>query len=151
MSSSPFPPAVPIGNIDAFIAIVGQWNLYDMEVRAVRLVGSAAEGASVEIDLCLPSQYVRRPISGAPRSEHRFTFRFSGLSEFSLVDFARQNIIGEYEFSAAQHAYSGRPAVRVQFGGSPGCEIDLLCDAVTIESIATEPMPNEATPVDIQT
>jgi len=144
MASGPLPPSVPIGNIDAFLAIVGQWNLYDMEVRAVRLAADEAEGPAVEADLYLPDDYLRRRTPDAPRIEHRFTFRFSGVSECSLVGFLRQNIVGEYEFSAAQRAYSGKPCVRVQITGSAGCEIDLLCDAVTVASTATRSMPDEA-------
>ena len=130
-------PSVAIGNLDSFLAIVGQWNLYDMEVRALRLAARKADGASVEVDLYLPDHYLRPPTPGEPRTEHLFTFRFSGVSECSLVDFGLQNLIGEYDFAAARHAYSGKPAVRVRIMGTVGCDLDLVCDSVSIASTAT--------------
>lgn len=136
-------PTVPIGNLDAFLDIVGQWNLYDMEVRSVRLGAREADGPAVEVDLSLPDEYLQRPVPGAARTEHRFTIRFTGVSECSVTGFARQNIVGEYEFSAAQHAYSGEPAVRVRIMGTVGCDLDLICESVTIVSAVTLPEQHE--------
>src|SRR4051812_10213002 len=101
-------PSVPIENLDAFLAVVGQWNLYDMEIRGLRFQTKTSTEAVLEADLYLHGDNLRQRAVGEPATEHEFVFRFSRVQDCNLTSFGRQNVVGEYEFAATSSNDSGQ-------------------------------------------
>src|SRR6266404_7367754 len=113
-------PSVPIENLDAFLAVVGQWNLYDMEIRELRFHAETPSGAVLEADLCLHGDNLRQRAADGPAIEHEFVFRFSGVQDCDLTSFGRRKVVGEYEFTGVPSADNGQASIRVSISGVVG-------------------------------
>ena len=133
MESPPLPAFDSVLNSEAVVAIFGQFNLYDAELRAVRLM--AVEGAPcLEADFYLRGELAVRVDVGQRAAEYCITLRCSDIAGLGLADFDDQNIVGEYAFEAVADVPDGR-IVRVAITGSPGCDIELRCRSVAVVAV----------------
>ena len=137
-------PSVPIENLDAFLAVVGQWNLYDMEIRELRFHAETPTGAVLEADLCLHGDNLRPRAADAPAIEHEFVFRFSGVQDCDVTSFGQQNVVGEYEFVGVPSADTGQASIRVSISGVVGCDLRLKCRTIAIVSVREVPVRGAA-------
>jgi hypothetical protein len=137
-------PSVPIENLDAFLAVVGQWNLYDMEIRELRFRAEPSTGAVLEADLCLHGDNLRPRAVGAQAIEHEFVFRFSDVQDCNLTSFGPQNVVGEYEFAAVPSADTDQAGVRVSISGVIGGDLLLKCRTIAIVSVREVPVRGAA-------
>ena len=136
-------PSVPIANLDAFLAIVGQWNLYDMEIRALRFKAASPKNAILEADFYLEASNVRAIQPGALPTEYEFVFRFLNVETLDMLSFGTQNIVGEYEFEPTK-LESGAPGIRVLIGGTVGGDLSLTCRAIEVASAREVPLHSAA-------
>lgn len=128
-------PPVPIANIDAFLAAIGQWNLYDMEIRGVRFDPAATEGPTLDLVLALPGDGAPATAIGADTEEHEFVFRFSGIESLDLVGFGRQNVIGEHEFTLGEPGPDGTPLIFAEIDGTVGGSMRCLCRRIAVADV----------------
>ena len=138
MDSPPLPTFDAIANSEAVIAIFGQFNLYEADLRAVRL--AVAGVPSLEADFYLPGELAVRVDAGQRPAEYCITLRCSDIAGLGLADFDEQNIVGEYSFETMGDVPDGR-TLKVAFTGSPGCDIELRCRSVAIVSVGFVPPP----------
>jgi len=132
-------PPVPIGNVDAFLSAIGQWNLFDMEVRRLRYEGERVGTGTLELYLYLGVSNVRRVEPQAAATEYEFVFRFDGAEGLFVDDFAG-SIIGDYEFTS-HVAPDGRPYIEVSLSSISAGDIRFLCTAITVVSARELPAP----------
>ena len=137
MDSPPLPVYDAIANSEAVIAIFGQFNLYDAELRAVRLT-SVAGVPCLEADLYLPGEAAVRVDASQRAAEYCITLRCSDIAGLGLADFDDQNVVGEYAFETMPDVPDGR-SLKVAFTGSPGCDIELRCRSVAIIGVGFVP------------
>lgn len=137
MDSLPLPAFDVIANSESVVAIFGQFNLYDAELRAVRLT-SAAGVPCLEADLYLPGELAARVEAGQRAAEYCITLRCSDIAGLGLADFDEQNVVGEYAFETMPDVPDGRN-LKVALTGSPGCDIELRCRSVAVISVGFVP------------
>jgi hypothetical protein len=126
-------PPVPIENIDAFLGIVGQWNLYDMEIRGVSYRADRVGTGVLELSLYLHADNLRPRQAGAPAAEYEFVFRFDGAERLFMDDFAGA-IVGEHEF-ASRTAPNGAAFIDVSLSSISAGDIRFLCTNITVLSV----------------
>jgi hypothetical protein len=136
-------PSVPIKNLDAFLSFVGQWNLYDMEIRALRFRADSPKNATLEADFYLDATAVRQPVTGTPRTEYEFVFRFLGVETLDMMSFGTQNVVGEYEFEPAK-LERGQQGIRVAISGTVGGDLSLTCRSIEVVSAREVSLPGAA-------
>lgn len=127
MDSPPLPAFDAVENSEAVVSIFGHFNLYDAELRAVRLM-RVASVPCLEADFVLQNR-------GA---EHGVTLRCIDIAGLGLADFDHQNIVGEYAFEVIADVPDGR-SVRVAITGSAGCDIELRCRSVAVVAVEFVP------------
>ena len=135
----PLPSIALVRRADAVIDALGQFNLYDAELRAVRVTLAPGNVPTLEVDLYLPSAGASDDGARALAGEHRVTLRCTDVADLSLADFEHRNVVTGYAFERAESEDDDRRAVHVTLTGSPGCDLDLRCAAV--EVVAVEPAP----------
>ena len=128
-------PPVPIANIDAFLAVIGQWNLYDMEVRGAHFNAAPADEPSLDLVLALPGDGAPVDAIATISMEHEFVFRFSGIESVDLIGFGRQNVIGEYEFTGREPGPEGPGLLYVEIDGTVGGSMRCLCHHVSVVDV----------------
>jgi hypothetical protein len=126
------PPPIAIANIDRFLALVGQWNLYDMEIRDIRYHADRVGTGVLELTFYLHADNVRPRPSGQPETEFEFVFRFDDAEGLVIDDFAG-SVVGEYEF-ISRRAPDARPFVEVSISSVGPGDIHFLCSAITVVS-----------------
>ena len=137
MGSPPLPAFDMIANSEAVIAIFGQFNLYDAELRTVRLM-SVAGVPCLEADLYLSGELAVRVDAAQRAAEYCITLRCSDIVGLGLADFDHQNIVGEYAFETMDDVPDGR-SLKVALTGSPGCDIELRCRSAAVVSVGFVP------------
>jgi hypothetical protein len=128
-------PSVPIKNLDAFLSIVGQWNLYDVEIRGLRLEPGSGTGRILQADLYLHGDNLRKRTAGVPAIEHEFIFQFSDVQDIDLALGGDNIIIDDYEFGLAEDAHSEQPCIRVSVNSATGGNLLLTCREIAILSV----------------
>jgi hypothetical protein len=137
MESPPLPAFDAVLNSEAVVTIFGQFNLYNGELRAIRLM--LAEGMPcLEADFYVPGEFAVRIAAGQRAPEYGITLRCTDIAGLGLADFDHQNIVGEYAFEVVADAPDGR-GVRVAVTGSPGCDIELRCRSVAVVGVGFVP------------
>jgi len=134
-------PPVDIRNVDEFLRAVGQWNLYDMEVRRVRYDASRVGTGTLELSLYLGTDYIRRRPPGATPTEYEFVFQFDRTESLFIDDFAGA-IIGEHEFASATTP-SGASIISVSLTSVCGGDIRFVCSSISVVSVRE--LPDHAT------
>ena len=142
MDSPSLPAFDAIANSEAVIAIFGQFNLYDADLRAVRLT-SVAGVPCLETDFYLPGEAAVRVDASQRAAEYCITLRCSDIAGLGLADFDEQNVVGEYAFEPLADM-PDRRNLKVAITGSPGCDIELRCRSVAVISVGFVPSSYEA-------
>ena len=137
MDSPPLPAFDAISNSEAVIAIFGQFNLYDADLRAIRLT-SVAGMPCLEADFYLPGDAAVRVDASQRAAEYCITLRCNDIAGLGLADFDEQNLVGEYAFEPLADVPDGRN-LKVAVTGSPGCDIELRCRSVAVVSVGFAP------------
>ena len=120
-----------LGGTDALTGVFGQVNLYDADLRAVRLAVAAGGVPAVEVDLHLPAEFAAGVPATERAAEYRVTLRCADAADVAVANFGRQNVVGDYAFSAVTPAPADGPAVHVSLQGAVGCDLVLRCRTVS--------------------
>ena len=137
MESPPLPAFDAVLNSEAVVTIFGQFNLYDSEMRAIRL--TLVEGAPcLEADFYLPGEFAVRVEAAQRASEYCITLRCTDIAGIGLADFDQQNIVGEYAFETVTDMPDGRN-LKVAITGSAGCDMELRCRSVAVVAVGFVP------------
>jgi len=131
-------PPVPIANVDKFLSVVGQWNLYDMQIRCVRWESERVGTGTLELCLYLGADNIKRRPPGAPATEYEFVFRFDGTEGLFIDDFAG-SILGEHEFEA-RVAPNGAEFIDVSLSSVNAGDIHFLCSSISVVSVRELPI-----------
>ena len=130
MEPLPLPSFDVLENTAAWLAVFESINLYDAELRAVRL--NLRTSQSAELDLYLPGEFaVRVPIEQR-KSEYCITVRCTEISSFRADDIGHQLVVGDYAFdnvSAHERAFRIR--------GALGGDLEVRCKRIEIARVET--------------
>jgi hypothetical protein len=121
-----------VQNASAVVAAFGQFNLYDADLRAVRLTLSDEGVPILETDLYLPGEFALDG-NGVAETEYRITLRCAHVVGVMLADFGGQNVVADYAFEPLGAGAPDGALVRVWIHGMPGRDVDLRCRAVSAE------------------
>ena len=121
----PLPSVALVRRADAVIDALGQFNLHDAELRAVRVTLAPGNVPTLEADFYLDA--------------HRITLRCTDVADLALADFEHQNVVTGYAFEPTTPDDPDGRHVHVTLTGAPGCDLDLRCAAV--EVVAVVPVP----------
>lgn len=136
MESPPVPAFDAVLNSEAVVTIFGQFNLYDSELRAIRL--TLVDGMPcLEADFYLPGELAVRVEAVDRASAYCISLRCTDIAGLGLADFDEQNIVGEYAFETVADVSDGR-GVRVAVT-SAGCDIELRCRSVAVVAVGFVP------------
>lgn len=135
------PPPLPefslVESSEAVVSIFGQFNLYDAELRAVRLSATAGVPA-LEADFYLLGEFAVRVDAAHRAAEYGITLRCTDIAGLGLADFDQQNVVGNYAFEAIDDAPDGR-GVRFAVTGAAGCDIELRCRSIAVVAVRFVP------------
>ena len=138
-SSSMIPSSVPlrvsVANTDAVVALFGQLDLHDADLRALRLTIGIDGVAMLEADFVLPGEFALATGSADRGSDYRITLRCTDVVDVALADFADQNVVAEFVCDAAEGDTSDGRAARLAITCSPGCDIELRCRTIAIVAV----------------
>ena len=130
MDPFPLPSSEFLDNAAAMVAIFGQVNLYDADLRAVRLLLAAVP--MTEVDLYLPGAFALATGEEPHPSEYRITFACHGVTSVHAEEIHSQNIVGEYGFESAAITSARRLWIR----GIVGCNLEVHCTRIAIAEVA---------------
>lgn len=136
-------PSIPITNLDLFLTAVGQWNLFDMEIRGVRYHAPRIGTGTLELDFYLQTDNLRPRAADIAATEFEFAFRFAGAEGLSIDDFAG-SIVADYEFSARQVPGREPPYIDISLTSNSVGDISFLCESVTVVSVRELPVRGAA-------
>jgi hypothetical protein len=132
MDDLPPPPEFALlGNAAAVLRVFETVNLYDADVRAVRVALAAAP--SVEVDVHLPGSWAVAVPEADRAAEYRVTVRCLDVTAVHVDDLSAENVVGEYGFDEDPDGEGRRFWIR----GVVGCDVDVRC--AHIEVAAVEP------------
>src|SRR5690349_18080468 len=97
MESPPL-PAFELVEDAAVVAVFGQFNLYDADVRTLRFTTGAGPGAVLEIDLDLPGEFAAAVAAAERAPAYRITLRCADVADLAALGFGPQNVVGDYGF-----------------------------------------------------
>lgn len=129
MDPFPLPSFEFLGNASAMLAVFGTVNLYDAELRAVRIGLDAAP--TVDVDFYLPGAFAMAVPEGARATGYRITLRCTGVTVVHADDLSVQNIVGDYGFEAPASDGTQRLWVR----GTVGCDLEVRCAGITVAQV----------------
>ena len=125
----PLPEFDLLGNAAAVLDVFETVNLYDADVRAVRV--SMSGPPSVEVDVHLPGSWAAAVPDADRPAEYRITFRCLDATAVHVDDLDTENVVGEYGFDEDPDG-NGR---RFWIQGTVGCEIDVRCAHIEVAGV----------------
>ncbi len=126
----PPPPAFDLlDRADALLAVFGTVNLYDADVRGVRLTLEAPP--AIELDLHLPGSWAAAVAEADRPEEYRVTLRCLDATAVHADDLHTQNVVGEYGFEDDPDGNGRRFWIR----GVVGCDIDVRCAHIEVAGV----------------
>jgi hypothetical protein len=135
IKQTPPAPAAIVTNADAVVAIFGQFDLHDAELRSVH-AGHAPNGtATLDAVFAVPGELALATGSANRGAEYRVTLRCSDVSDLTLADFLEQNVVAEYAFETEDPAATDGRTVHVVITCSPGCDLELRCRTIAVTGI----------------
>ena len=126
---SPLPAFNLLDNAAAVLGVFETVNLYDADIRGVRV--SLAAPPAVEVDLHLPGSWAASGTAAGRTAECRITFRCLDATAVHVDDLHAQNVVGEYGFEEDPDG-NGR---RFWIQGTVGCDIDVRCARIEVASV----------------
>ena len=125
-----------------FDALFGGWSsFHDAILTGVRLASGGEHAPTVEVDLDLPTTYEPEPDgSMRPVGVHRVTLRFQRVAQLTMTDFLGTNWVGELKLGHVDPAaHEGRTIrVSIEAIAGAGCDLDLVCDTITVAAITPQ-------------
>lgn len=135
MNTPSLPSIALVAHADTLIALFGQFNLYDAELRGIRLAVGHGGVPTLEADFIIPGE-LALPTGRADRArDYRVTLRCTDVVDLALADFADQNVVVEYAFEPLGADAPDERAVHVSVTAAPGCDFDLRCRAVAVVAV----------------
>ena len=134
MNRPSLPSTEVVENARAVVSVFGQFNLYDAELRAVRLTLDPGGEPALEAEFFLPGELAAGVAAPTRAAEYGITLRCTDIAGLGLADFDHQNVVGEYAFEAVAGAPEGR-GVRVSITGAAGCDIEVHCRSVAVVAV----------------
>ena len=135
MERPPLPSAHLVENADAVVAALGEFDLHDGELRAVRLLLAPGDVPVLEADFHLRARGGDDDDPGEHAEEYRVTLRCTDIADLGLADFDHTNVVGSYAFEPlGADAPDGRE-VRVSVIGVLGCDLELRCASVAVVGV----------------
>ncbi|MBC8119988.1 MAG: hypothetical protein H7X75_10480 [Burkholderiaceae bacterium] len=135
METPPLPDFTLVEHAAAVVAVFGQFNLYDAEIRALRFARGPDYEGSFEVDFHLPGEFASGVAESARACEYRITLRCDDVADLTLEGFGRQNVVGDYCFQQISPPSAGTRGVQVRIDGTVGGSIDLLCRGVRVLNV----------------
>jgi hypothetical protein len=124
----PLPSFDALENTAAWLAVFEAVNLYDAELRAVRLNVDASQSA--ELDLYLPGEFAIRVPAERRASEYCATIRCIEVSLVRAEGLGRQAIVGDYAFDS-RSAHDRGLRVRGALGG----DLEIRCGRLAVARV----------------
>jgi hypothetical protein len=118
-------------NAEAWLAVFESVNLYDAELRAVRI--DLERSQNVEIDLYLPGEFAMAVPVDRRAEEYCITVKCTGVSAVRAQDISRQNIVGEYGFDVGESA----DARIFWLKGTVGCDLEIHCHRIAVAQVVS--------------
>jgi len=135
MKQVPPAPLATVANAAAVVAVFGQFDLHDAELRAVH-AGLARDGTAVlDVELALPGELALASGAADRGAEYRVTLRCSDVTDLTLADFLEQNVVAEYAFEMEHPAATDGRTVHVSITCSPGCDLELRCRTIAVTGV----------------
>ena len=127
-----FPPRPRFDLLDNAAAVLGAFetvNLYDADIRGVRVALSATP--TVEVDIRLPGSWAVAVPEMGRAAEYRIPFRCLDATAIHVDDLHTQTVVGEYGFEEDPDGNGRRFWIR----GTVGCDIDVRCARVEVAGV----------------
>ena len=124
----PLPSFDVLENTETWLAVFGSVNLYDSELRAVRI--DLDRSQSAEVDLVLPGEFAVRVPRDQRADQYTITLNCSLVSGILLEGIWQQNYVVDYAFEAPS---SDARVLRIQC--SPGCDLRIECTRIAVERV----------------
>lgn len=139
MKRTPPAPLAVVANADALVALFGQLDLHDAELRAVKAELAPAGTAMLDVELLIPGELALAHGTADRAAEYRVTLRCSDVTDLTLADFLEQNVVAGYTFEIDDPAATDGRTVHVAITCSPGCDLELRCRTIGVASVAKVP------------
>jgi hypothetical protein len=86
MESPPLPAYDLVEAAAAVVAVFGQFNLYDADLRALQFTTDAERGAALDLEFELPGEFASGVAAAARAPAYRISLRCADVADLSALE-----------------------------------------------------------------